>query len=296
MQLVVQRVDAAFATWTVAFWQPHSSDPLRKIVERIFYWDGLPDLPRERVFPNGRANLMLQLDDPYRPGFGPSRDPFPPLCVDGLWTVPNVVEAPPRRTRVIGIALTPAGAVKTLNIELAALSGATELENIVGSSARELGERASAARDVRSAVAATVAWLRDRLPRSRELSSDLAWLVHEIDVRRGALSVRQLMDSAVQSPSRLSARFRAHFGMSPKRFARIVRARRAIQLVCEGQAFADVALLAGYYDQAHLTSEFKSHTGMTPSAFLKANRYAGSSSIAEGEWDDFSKTVIAAAR
>ena len=113
---------------------------------------------------------------------------------------------------------------------------------------------------------------------------------------RGSLPVRSLMESVVQSPSRLSGLFRTHFGISPKRFARIVRARQAIDLICEGKPLAETALLAGYYDQAHFSSEFKSHTGMTPSAFLAANRYDGSASIAEGEWDDFSKTLIAAAR
>jgi AraC-like DNA-binding protein len=296
MDLLVQQVDASLGTWTIAFWQPIAGDPLCENVERIFYWDGLPAHPRERVFPNGRANLMLQLDDPYRPGTGAVRDPFPPLSVDGLWTTPNVVEAPPRRTRVIGIALTPAGAVKILNTNLAALGGVSELEDVIGSAARELGERASAARGARAAVAATVDWLRDRVLRSRELSPHVAWLVREIDLRHGALPVRTLMDSAVQWPSRLSGEFRTHFGVSPKRFARIVRVRYAIELLCEGKPLAETALLAGYYDQAHFTSEFKCHTKMTPSQFLAANRYDGSASIAEGEWDDFSKTIIAAAR
>jgi AraC-like DNA-binding protein len=273
-----------------------TGDPLCTNVERIFYWEGLPDRPRERVFPNARANLMLQLDDPYRPGVGVIRDPYPQLCIDGLWTTPNVVEAPPRRTRVIGIALTPLGAVKILNMNLGPLSSVAHLEDVVGRDARELGERASAARNPRVAVSVTVNWLRRRLLRSRDLSPAVSWLVQEIDVLRGALPVRPLMDSAVQSPSRLSVEFRSHFGISPKRFARIVRARHAIDLVCEGKVFADVALVAGYYDQAHFTSEFKCHTGMTPLEFVKANRYSGSSSIAEGEWDDFSKTTIATAR
>jgi AraC-like DNA-binding protein len=53
---------------------------------------------------------------------------------------------------------------------------------------------------------------------------------------------------------------------------------------------ADVAGIAGYYDQAHFTAEFKLHAGMTPSAFLTAQRFPGSPSLAESERDDFSKT------
>lgn len=295
MELAVQHVDAALGTWTVAFWQPTAGDPLFENVERIFFWDGLPAHPCERVFPNGRANLMLQLDDPYRPGVGPVRDPFPALCVDGIWTTPNVVVAPPRRTRVIGIALTPVGAAKILNTNLGALTSVVELEDIIGPTARELGERASAARGARAAIIVTVNWLQDRVLCSREVLPEVAWLAREIDSEHGALPVRSLMESAVQSPSRLSGQFRTHFGMSPKRFARIVRARRALDLLCEGKPLTEIALVAGYYDQAHFNSEFKSHTGMTPSVFLMANRYEGSASIAEGEWDDFSKTEPPAA-
>jgi AraC-like DNA-binding protein len=69
-----------------------------------------------------------------------------------------------------------------------------------------------------------------------------------------------------------------------------------MELTVQDGRLADIAALAGYYDQAHFSAEFKLHAGMTPSAFLAADRYPNTASIAEGQWDDFSKTLVTAAR
>jgi len=293
VELTVNHVEADLGTWTVARWSPARSDVLHGLVESLFYWDGLPALPRERTFPNARASLYVQLDDAYRPGEGRSTDPYPALCVDGLWTEPLVVEAPRRRARVIGIKLTAIGAVKILDTGLGDLAGSThELESVVGRTARELGTCAAAARNARSGVGTTVDWLRERVARSRMLPPDVAWITGQIELANGAVATRTMMESVTASPSRLSGAFRDHFGLSPKRFARIVRFRRALELMTAGHGtLADVAAQAGFYDQAHFNAEFKQHAGMTPSAFIAAQRYPGSASLAEGDADDFSNTA-----
>jgi AraC-like DNA-binding protein len=259
------------------------SDVLSGLVDSLFYWDGLPMLPRERTFPNGLASLYVQLDDPYRPGDGPSRDEYPALCADGLLTRPLVVEAPRRRARVIGVKLTPVGAVRIFDTALGEFgSGTHDLEDVVGNAARELGGRAAAALNARAAVAVTVAWLRERVARSREVAADVLWITRQIEAANGVLSTRGVMESCTASPSRLSGAFRNYFGLSPKRFARVVRFRRALDILANERAqLADVAGRCGYYDQSHFNAEFKLHAGMTPRAFLAARRYPGSASLAE---------------
>ena len=293
MEVALHRVEADLGTWTVGRWSPAPADTLYGLVESMFYWDGLPALPRERTFPNARASLFLQLDEPYRPGEGSVRDPYPALCVDGLLTESLVVEAPRSRARVIGIKLTPVGAIKILRTGLADLACRThDLESVVGKTARELGARASSARNPRLAVASAVDWLRARVADSCAVAAEVAWIAGQIESANGAVATRSMMESVTGSPSRLSGAFRSHFGLSPKRLARIVRFRRTLELMtANGRTLADVAILAGYYDQAHMSAEFKLHAGMTPSAFLAAQRYPGSASLAEADGDDFSKTA-----
>jgi transcriptional regulator GlxA family with amidase domain len=47
-------------------------------------------------------------------------------------------------------------------------------------------------------------------------------------------------------------------------FARIIRLRRAVKLLRQGCALADVAVACGYYDQAHMTRDFRDLAGHSP--------------------------------
>ncbi|MFJ8578196.1 helix-turn-helix domain-containing protein [Micromonospora sp. NPDC093277] len=62
----------------------------------------------------------------------------------------------------------------------------------------------------------------------------------------------------------LHRRSQALFGYGPKTLARILRMRRALDLAHAGTPLAEVAALAGYADQAHLTREVKHLTGVPP--------------------------------
>ncbi|MEU9827399.1 AraC family transcriptional regulator [Micromonospora chersina] len=58
------------------------------------------------------------------------------------------------------------------------------------------------------------------------------------------------------------------FGYGPKTLARILRMRRALGLAGAGTPLAEVAVLAGYADQAHLTREVKELAGVPPTRLL----------------------------
>lgn len=65
------------------------------------------------------------------------------------------------------------------------------------------------------------------------------------------------------SRRRLSSPFALETGLSPKQVARIARFNHAKDLVQSGAQLSDVAAMAGYSDQAHLSREWKSMTGWT---------------------------------
>ena len=56
-------------------------------------------------------------------------------------------------------------------------------------------------------------------------------------------------------------------GMTHTLLRQIERARHATRLLIDGMAIADVALEAGYFDQAHMINDFRALTGMTPTAY-----------------------------
>jgi AraC-like DNA-binding protein len=73
----------------------------------------------------------------------------------------------------------------------------------------------------------------------------------------------------LRTPTR-SLRERAHreVGLSPKRILRVVRLHAALRAAQRpGSSWSEVAYVAGYADQAHLTRELRALLGETPSAW-----------------------------
>ncbi|MEV6282537.1 AraC family transcriptional regulator [Kribbella sp. NPDC051770] len=70
-------------------------------------------------------------------------------------------------------------------------------------------------------------------------------------------------------PAHLVRAFSREYGMPPHRYLTGRRVDLARRYLLEGRPAAEVATLAGFYDQAHLTRHFRRMLGVTPSAFAK---------------------------
>lgn len=118
----------------------------------------------------------------------------------------------------------------------------------------------------------------ERLLASLRLGPDPAavvpWMVGELEdpTRR----IAALVDACGWSKRRLVRGFRAAVGMTPKRYQRVRRLRRALRELRGPATIAEVACAAGFYDQAHLDHEFTALAGLTPSAYRdRATAYLG---------------------
>ncbi len=60
--------DSDLGRWTAARWAPPRTSPLFNLIERIWYFDGALANAKERVFPDGRSELIVMLDEPHRDG------------------------------------------------------------------------------------------------------------------------------------------------------------------------------------------------------------------------------------
>jgi AraC-like DNA-binding protein len=164
-----------------------------------------------------------------------------------------------------------------LGVPAAAIAGRiVALEQLWGDGeTRRLLERLAGARDmVQSAsILDTAIAERLRLAAAQGARTGLA-----IDA---AARLRRAKVSAVAADLGVSERhlrrvFRETVGVSPKVFAKLARFRRALRAAgVEGQArWANVAAVAGYYDQAHLIAEFRAIAGVTPRVLLAELRAA----------------------
>ncbi|HEX6353169.1 helix-turn-helix domain-containing protein [Actinophytocola sp.] len=69
------------------------------------------------------------------------------------------------------------------------------------------------------------------------------------------------------SERQLRTIFTDAIGLSPKHFARLDRLRAVLARAGRG-SWSDLAVAAGFYDQAHLTVEFRTIMGVPPAAFV----------------------------
>jgi AraC-like DNA-binding protein len=61
-------------------------------------------------------------------------------------------------------------------------------------------------------------------------------------------------------------------GLSPKRYARIVRFKHAVARASDGAVdWSAIAADCGYFDQAHMCADFQDLAGITPMAFLRGD-------------------------
>jgi AraC-like DNA-binding protein len=288
--VTVETRESDLGCWTTAFWSPTPGSPLLGCVERIWYFEGTMTYPRERVFPDGRAELVVMLDEPHRDGDDANLPLFPAICINGMRMRPSVVVSPAGRCRVLGVRLEPAAASRMLNASMKTLVDVTvDLRDAMGRAAAELGERCfdasvtsawNAARNAAASVSAARAWAADRLGGDGN-DPAVDWMVRKIRRARGVISLEALgLQIGVARP-RLAQRFSERVGVTPKRFARTVRFHNALSLLGRNGSIAGTAAELEYFDQSHLYRDFAEFARMTPAEVLAARRYPGSASLAE---------------
>lgn len=107
-----------------------------------------------------------------------------------------------------------------------------------------------------------------RLPDRCYLIQSLLWFVYQNPL---AHSLQDIPHRTRVSLRHLRRLFKKHTGLNARTFMRILRFYRAYFLLPSGRytSLTDLALKAGYFDQAHFNRDFRQFTGYSPRAFLK---------------------------
>ena len=86
---------------------------------------------------------------------------------------------------------------------------------------------------------------------------------------RAGWPVGAIADACGLSPRHLQRLSKTAFGYGPKTLQRILRLQQAVALARRGRPFADVAVVAGYADQAHLAREVRAMAGVPLTALTR---------------------------
>lgn len=255
---------------------PPLTADLRPLVESCVGYDETTDPAAvHHGLPSPAATLILAFDEPLDSGW----------LADGTttaeWSVLSGLHVAPALIRTHGhlhglqLGLTPLGVRALTGAPVGAVAGVITDAGPLVPGLRELHER----------LATTPAWsvrfalledfLRDRLATAEDLprpDAEVAEAWRRLGERAGRLRVGDLAAELGWSRRRLSDRFGAEIGLSPKQSARIFRFTRA-QALARRHPLADVAVLAGYADQGHLCRDWLALAGRTPTASLSGAYY-----------------------
>jgi AraC-like DNA-binding protein len=225
----------------------------------------------EHIVPDGCPELIVHLADPFERFVRGRWVRQPRAFLAGTLTRPWQVR-PGRRVHTLGMRFRP-GMVRAafaLDLETATdrevtlgrLAGAREARALV---AGLVASAAAAANPPASALFdAAETWLVERVARARTRPADATRRgVARILARRGRERIDDASRALAVTRRTLERSFLKDLGIPPKRFARIVRLAAALSTLgrAERAKAVDVALEAGYFDQAHLARDFRDVAG-----------------------------------
>ena len=229
-----------------------------RFVDRYWVLEGAAPGTVQRVVPDGRPELILNLGQPFESLNEGEWRTQPQCFLAGQLTGPLLLRAA-GATRILGVRLRPGGAGQLLGVPVEELTDRVVAAGDLG--LQSLGH-CSTLSDVERALLGLERGSAD------ELVDEAARLLgHTPDVGAAAALLGV-------SPRQLERRFKARVGMSPKYFARIRRFQRVFPAIEEDGDWVGAAAACGYYDQAHLIRDFRIFAGEPPSHLLAGDDLA----------------------
>ena len=148
------------------------------------------------------------------------------------------------------------------------------IEQLWGSEGVRLREAVVVAGGVREMLSEVQAVLTKRARAIGSASKQIAQRAVEL-MRHPHLAPRvaQVAAKLGVTERHLRRAFHASVGVTPKDYLRILRLQRVLRAWSSGLNWAQAALDAGYYDQAHMIAEFREFIGSSPSAFFASEPF-----------------------
>jgi AraC-like DNA-binding protein len=225
--------------------------------------------PPDRLIPDGCPELIVHRADRYARRIDGRRVRQPAAFLAGTLSRPWIVEAPPR-VATIGVRFRPGGVTALFG---ASLAGTADREVPLAELPAPLTTLVTAIRRARGAASARLAaeaWLVAHVagrPDGAAETPACAPAVRAIHRRHGRIDVDALGAMVGLARRRLERLFRRETALSPKQYIRVVRLTALLRRLDapDRDRLVDVAIDAGYFDQAHMSRDFKALTARRPS-------------------------------
>lgn len=145
---------------------------------------------------------------------------------------------------------------------------AYEARSVLGASIREMEDRLAGAHNFIRRVAIASDFLGRGVGALKNRPDAVACTANQILVNRGVLRIPDAAARAGLSARQFERKFLERVGVTPRRYARIVRFQAALTAhLNAGQTWTDVAHQLGYHDQMHMVHDFRLFSGESPTRF-----------------------------
>ncbi len=252
--------------------------PLCDFVELLWTFDGFTQShQKERIMPDGALALVVNLHED-RTRIYDRRDfnrcqILNGAIVAGAQSEFFVIDTA-EQLRIAGVQFKPGGAFPFFGPPADELHGLhVALDALWGNFAGELRERLLESGTGEAAFDLMEEALLARVRRPLVRHPAISFALEQFIARPFAAKVAGVTDKTGFSPRRFIELFRREAGLTPKLFCRVQRFQRALRRMAAGRAveWAELALEAGYFDQAHFIHDFRGFSGINPSAYRATN-------------------------
>jgi AraC-like DNA-binding protein len=172
---------------------------------------------------------------------------------------------------VVGVHFQPGGAAAFFGGALPDMRNRTVLlEDLWGPAARALRDELQQTRGLHGQLLRLEAFLMARLSLARRSDVMVSNVLAAMRADPASNLIEPLRRSSGLGPARFIARFEQQVGLTPKRYARVLRFHALLSRVAVAPPddWAQAAVDGGYSDQSHLIHEFRRMGGMTPTAYV----------------------------
>jgi AraC-like DNA-binding protein len=244
------------------------SPALRPFVEAFHYRETELPFTLERIMPNGRAHLMVNLAEDefktYRLARSEQMCKHSGAVVAGPHAKSLIIDTRAQRW-LAAVEFRHSGASRFFSMPMTEIANQVVLlEDVWRSNGRLMRERLLDARTPELKFRALEELLLEHLAPEFDPAMQCA-----VSSLRAGVPVSRIAACLGFSPRTLERRFASQVGLTPKRFARVHRLQRVLRAVRRSDT-PDWCMLAvehGYSDQAHLIHDFHDLADITPSEY-----------------------------
>jgi AraC-like DNA-binding protein len=265
--------DSVLGRWERAWHRP--SAPLRGLVEGYHGYRQRLAVPAvHRGVPSAVLPLVVSFgsEQTITPSGRVGASVTVGSFVSGLHDTPVLIDAP--EFHGIQVDLRPVAGLRLLGLPPHEFTGRTvELDAVFGADAQRLVDDLACAPDWTSRFRRLDGWLLRRLATGPSPDPEVVQVWSRIVATRGRVGVGSLAEEVGWSARRLRGRVGEQLGMPPKRLARLSRFEHVAQLLSQPgpHDLATIALVGGYYDQAHLSNETRAFSGLTAKELISGH-------------------------